>query len=75
MRTTSSRAVRERWGIPLTLSVLILSLTACEALGPTPLRAGRNEYNSAINMTDVQEFLLNIVRMRYSDRWRCFRWC
>ena len=68
MKIATFTAMRERWGIPLTLSVLILSLTACEALGPTALRAGRNEYNSAINTTDVQEFLLNIVRMRFNDK-------
>jgi hypothetical protein len=32
------------------------------------LRAGRNDYNKAINSTDTEELLLNIVRLRFNDK-------
>jgi hypothetical protein len=32
------------------------------------LRGGRTEYNEAIKTTDVDQLLLNIVRMRFNDR-------
>jgi hypothetical protein len=45
-----------------------LSIADCEALGPKSIRAGRTDYNSVINKTDVEQLLLNIVRMHASDR-------
>ena len=57
-----------KWSMLLTLACVILGLTACETLGPMALRQGRNNYNSAINNTDTQEFLLNVVRLRYNDK-------
>jgi hypothetical protein len=45
-----------------------LSITGCETLGPKAIKAGRTDYNSAINKTDVEQLLLNIVRMRANDR-------
>ena len=47
---------------------LTLSLTSCEIMGPRALRNGRADYNDAIKSTEVEQFLLNIVRMRYNDR-------
>jgi hypothetical protein len=47
--------------------LLVLVLTACETLGPRAVRQGRNDYNSAIADTNSEQFLLNIVRVRYND--------
>ena len=47
---------------------LLLVVAGCESLGPQALRGGRNDYNSAINQTDVEEFLLNVVRLRFNDK-------
>jgi hypothetical protein len=50
------------------LLCLALILSACEAVGPRALRAGRTDYNAAMKSTDAEQLLLNIVRMRYSDK-------
>ena len=47
---------------------LALILSACEMIGPRALRAGRTDYNAAMKSTDVEQLLLNIVRMRFSDK-------
>jgi hypothetical protein len=52
----------------LIIACLSLSLTSCNLVGPKALRSGRAEYNEAIKSTEVEQFLLNIVRMRYGDR-------
>ena len=52
------------WPTILTFILLALSITGCETLGPKAINAGRTDYNSAINKTDVEQLLLNIVRMR-----------
>ena len=56
------------WPTILTFILLALSITGCETLGPKAINAGRTDYNSAINKTDVEQLLLNIVRMRANDR-------
>jgi hypothetical protein len=56
------------WPTILTFILLALSIAGCETLGPKAIRAGRTDYNSAINKTDVEQLLLNIVRMRANDR-------
>jgi hypothetical protein len=48
--------------------VMIVTLSACAVVGPKSLRNGRGDYNEAIKTTEVEQFLLNIVRMRYNDR-------
>jgi hypothetical protein len=45
-----------------------LSIAGCEVLGPQAIKQGRTNYNSAINKTDVEQLLLNVVRMRANDR-------
>ena len=50
---------------PVALAALVTF--GCEALGPRALRAGRNEYNRAIQQTDLEQLLLNIVRLRFVD--------
>lgn len=42
-------------------------LSACAGLGPRYLAAGRPLYNEAVQETEAQQLLLNIVRQRYND--------
>ena len=68
MNATTNRRLLSRYK-PILVSVgLILAVTGCETLGPEALRQGRNEYNAAVKGTEVQEFLLNIVRLRFQDK-------
>ena len=42
-------------------------LIGCQSVGPSAIRVGRAKYNDAIQQTDKQQMLLNIVRLRYAD--------
>lgn len=42
-------------------------LAACSRVGPTSLRHGRGSYNAAIQQTNSEQLLLNLVRLRYRD--------
>jgi hypothetical protein len=42
-------------------------LPGCTYIGPSSLRATRIDYNQAIQQTNDQELLLNLVRLRYRD--------
>jgi hypothetical protein len=44
-----------------------LLTSGCTHLGPESLRATRIDYNRAIQQTNDQELLLNLVRLRYRD--------
>ena len=57
-----------KWFAGVVLFLLTVGLLGCEFLGPRTLRGGRTEYNEAIKSTDVDQLLLNIVRMRFNDR-------
>ena len=41
--------------------------TGCKMIGPGSIRAGRPAYNMAVQQTNDQELLLNLVRIRYRD--------
>jgi hypothetical protein len=47
--------------------VCAVALSGCAQLGPKYLAAGRPLYNEAVQQTDAQQLLLNIVRQRYND--------
>lgn len=54
----------------LGLSVMIaagLLLSGCVSIGPRGLELSRTEFNAAIQRTDGEQLLLNIVRQRYND--------
>lgn len=42
-------------------------LSGCVQIGPQALAAGRPMYNIAVQQTEAQQLLLNIVRQRYND--------
>jgi hypothetical protein len=49
------------------LSVVVLLTSGCAGLGPAALQAGRQNYNVAIERTNSEQLLLNLVRLRYVD--------
>ena len=54
---------------PARLSSLVACalLCACQSVGPRSLQAGRGQYNIAIQRTNGEQLLLNLVRLRYRD--------
>ncbi|MCY1056652.1 hypothetical protein [Nannocystis sp. SCPEA4] len=50
---------------PLVAAAVLL--TACTAVGPRSLRYSRGTYNAAIQQTNSEQLLLNLVRLRYRD--------
>jgi len=42
-------------------------LTGCKSIGPASIDYSRTGFNEAIQRTDAQQLLLNIVRQRYND--------
>lgn len=52
--------------IPLWLIVLLI-FTGCQTLGPKAIRSGRPNYDFALQETNTQAMLLNIIRLRYND--------
>ena len=44
---------------------MLLVVSGC--IGPTALRATRNQYNRAMSVSEEQQLLLNIVRVRYRE--------
>lgn len=59
----------------MTISRLFLAVAAsimgmlfgCHPTGPASIRAGRADYNIAVQQTNDQQLLLNLVRLKYRD--------
>lgn len=49
------------------LLVVVILSTGCLSLGPRSISMGRTEYNAAIQETNSQQLLLNLVRLRYRE--------
>ncbi len=49
------------------VATVSLALSGCVSIGPRGLELSRTEFNSAIQRTDGEQLLLNIVRQRYND--------
>jgi len=65
MRTAAGRL---RTGTVLASLILVTTvLGACAQLGPQMLVSGHPQYNIAVQQTESQQLLLNIVRQRYND--------
>ncbi len=56
-----------RVGRVVVSAILTTLLGACAQLGPQALVTGRPLYNIAVQQTEAQQLLLNIVRQRYND--------
>jgi hypothetical protein len=48
-------------------AILPLSLIGCVNLGPTTLKSERSNYNLAVQRTNDEQLLLNLVRLKYRD--------
>lgn len=62
--------MRRRWHAPQSLAALVtlaLVMDACAVLGPPAIRGSRAAYNDAIIVTDNQQVLAMMVRMRYGE--------
>jgi len=47
--------------------ILITLLSACARIGPDVIQAGGNDYNIAIQRTNDEQLLLNLIRLKYRD--------
>ena len=59
--------VSRRVGAHLLTILVTVMLGACSQMGPQVLMTGRPQYNIAVQQTEAQQLLLNIVRSRYND--------
>lgn len=53
--------------LALTLGVFLTVFNGCSQLGPGRIELGRGHYNVAVQQTDNEQMLLNLVRLRYRD--------
>jgi hypothetical protein len=51
----------------ISLVTALISLAACNHVGPRGLKSGRVLYNEAVATTSSEQLLLNLVRLRYRD--------
>ena len=54
-------------GLPLAIALVAMLLGGCTQMGPQVLKSGRAQYNVAVQQTEAEQLLLNIVRNRYND--------
>ncbi len=54
-------------GVMLRTFLMATFLGACAQMGPQALEMGRPQYNIAVQQSEAQQLLLNIVRQRYYD--------
>ena len=50
------------WGLPL-----LLLMAGCTGIGAARIEGDRNNYNQAIQQTNDEQLLLNLVRLKYRD--------
>jgi hypothetical protein len=48
-------------------STLTFLLTGCHSAGPASVKLGRGQFNQAIQQTNSEQLLMNLVRLRYRD--------
>jgi hypothetical protein len=58
--------LNNRFALPLA-GLATLALSGCTSIGARGLELSRTAFNTAIQQTDAEQLLLNIVRQRYSD--------
>ena len=56
-----------RISVRLLAATMATALSACAPLGPRSISVTRPLYNEAVQQTEAQQLLLNIVRQRYND--------
>lgn len=62
-----SRGCGPRRSCAVLVACVVLCAAACAPLGPQSVLTQRPLYNTAVQETDAQQLLLNIVRQRYND--------
>jgi len=69
MSMADSTGKLSRGGIRLgAVGLSLLIVIGCGGgVGPGAMRANRNHYNIAVQQTDAQQLLMNLVRLRYRD--------
>ena len=53
--------------VPWILATLVFMLTGCNSIGPNLLLSDRYHYKQALNQSNNEELLLNMVRLRYDE--------
>jgi len=61
------KSTKQATGALVSVILMTTLLGACAQVGPQVLVAGRPQYNIAVQQTEAQQLLLNIVRQRYND--------
>ena len=61
------KQVRSFYGVLVSAILVASFLAGCAQMGPQVLTSGRPQYNIAVQQTEAQQLLLNIVRQRYND--------
>lgn len=64
---TAFNSILRRSGARILTILVTVMLGACSQMGPQVLMSGRPQYNIAVQQTEAQQLLLNIVRNRYND--------
>lgn len=57
----------KRPGLPALILALAMAVSGCTSLGADRLQGERSNYNVAIQRTNDQQLLLNLVRLKYRD--------
>ncbi len=58
---------RAGWRQAVAVALLSVAAAQCGCLGPSAVRETRSRYNEAIQATNNEELLLNLVRLRYNE--------
>ncbi|MCC5878044.1 MAG: hypothetical protein JJU11_17640 [Candidatus Sumerlaeia bacterium] len=53
--------------LTITLGLTFFASMACQRTGPSSVTMGRGKFNDAIQQTNAEQLLTNIVRLRYRD--------
>ena len=53
--------------LPCLVCLLAVALTGCMGMGPGTLKQDRSNYNIAVQRTNDEQLLLNLVRLKYRD--------
>lgn len=56
-----------RWTQQFIVPVIVAAFAGCSSLGPAGIDSTRDEYNAAIQRTNAEEMLLDLVRIRYRE--------
>ncbi|SVB94114.1 uncharacterized protein METZ01_LOCUS246968, partial [marine metagenome] len=64
---TSVYLVKSRVAYSLVILVFAFATIGCLKVGPISLKSERSKFNQAIQKTNNEQLLLNLVRLKYRD--------